>query len=148
MAHADDAQGEAPWGGDAAGLHPGMDGAIDPLSHGRGVAAGGTVHGDALGGTVSEVDVVGADGRRADEAHTTAVEQTGVAAGAGAHDERIGVTHGLGGNGGGLQIQDLGSGLDQAPDVRDMAIDNDSHLIINWVTPRAMQPQANKSMNT
>ena len=63
VADADDAQCEAVGGSNAAGLHPGMDGAEYPLGDSGSVASWGVAHGNAVGVAIIEVDVVGADGR-------------------------------------------------------------------------------------
>ena len=101
-----------------------------------------------MAGAVFQVDVVGADGGRADEAHAAAVEQVGIAAGAGAHDERIGLLDGLAGDVARLQILDRGPRLNQPLDVRYVAVNNNSHLIIILAAARAAQQPMNTSMNT
>ena len=128
--------------------HPGVDGTEYPLGHGWRVAARGIAHGDAVLGAIVQIDVVGADGCRADESHAAAVEQVGIAAGAGADNERVGLAHDLAGDVARLQIQDLGIRLDQAMDVWDMIVDDDCHGAIRLAAKKAMQPAMSRSRNT
>ena len=74
VAHADDAQGEAVGGSDAMDLHPSMDGTENPLGDSRSVTTRSVANSYAMTGAVVEVDMVSADGRRADETHTAAIE--------------------------------------------------------------------------
>ena len=144
VAHADDAQGEAIGAGDAALLHPCVDGGEDPLGDGGCVAARCVAHSDAVLVAVVKVDVVGADGRRADETHAAAIEQGGIAAGAGAHDERVGVAYGGFSELCGLEVIDRGKWLNQSTDVGNMALDNNSHdsyfIIVFLVHPHQVKP--------
>ena len=148
VAHANDAEGKAVGGCYIAVPHPSGNSGKHPLGNGGGVAAWCIAHGDAVGGAVIEVDVVGADGRRADETHAAAIEQRGIATRAGAHDEGIGITHGIAGDVTRLQIQDFGPWLYQSLDVRDMAIDDDSHGIRILAAQNARQPMTSSRRNT
>ena len=127
MAHADDAKGEAFGADDTPLPHPRGNGGENPLRHGRGIAARGIAHGDTMAGTIAEVDMVSTNGRRANETHTATVKQRGIAAGAGAHNERIGVPYGSLINVGRLQIIDSSQRFNHPSDVRNMAIYNNSH---------------------
>ena len=148
MAHADDAQGETIGGSDAVMPHPDNDGTEYPLRHGRGVAARSIANGDAMGGTIVEIDVVGADGRRANELHAAAIEQGGIAAGAGANDEGIGILDGITGDVAGFQIHHLGTRLNQPLDIRNMAIDDDLHMNSSWAIANARQATVKRRIST
>ena len=90
--------------------------------------------------------MVGADGSRADEAHAAAVEQGGIAAGAGTDDECVGLVDGLAGDVGRLEIVNLGARLDDAADVGYVIIYNDSHGKSMLVMPSAKHPAMNNSI--
>ena len=92
--------------------------------------------------------MIGADGRRADEAHTATVEQRGMATGAGADNQRIGVTDCVTRDILGLKIKNLGSGLDDALDVGDVAVNDNLHGISRFAVKKAIHEAMNKMTNT
>ena len=63
------------------------------LLHRRGVASRAVAPRYACLGEIFRVEVVVADGGRGDELHTASFQQTGVAARAGAHNQRVSIAH-------------------------------------------------------
>ena len=126
VAHSDDAQRALPRG---PALRAGQAGQrrADPLQHAAGVASGGRRHADAVRTAVAEVDVVEADGGRGDHPYGRAFEQGGVAPGAGADDERVGVAHVGGRDAAAGQVDDLGVGLEYAPQKGNGVVCDDFH---------------------
>ena len=147
VSYTDHAQGQAFGRDDAAGSHPSVDSAENPLRYSGRVATWRIAHGDVVGGAIVKVDMVGADGCRADEAHAATLEQRGITTGASTDNQGIGITHGSSGNVLRLHVQDLGTGFYQSVNVGNMAIYNDFHD--NRLTAaEARHTAMNKSMNT
>ena len=104
---------------------PAAQGGVHPLGHCRGVASWGIGHLDATLAAIVEVDVVGANGGGANETHPAALEQAGIAARAGAHQQRTGIAHRSRSDVARVEILDTGKGLKQPLDVGNVAFYND-----------------------
>ena len=91
--------------------------------------------------------MVGTDGGRAYETHTAALEQAGIAARAGAHQQRVGIAHRCRGDVAGVEILDSGHGLEQPLDVGDVAFYyNPYHgYEMMWATYMAQAPAMSSS---
>ena len=125
--------------------HPHGNGTKYPLRHGGGVAAGSVANGDTVVSAIIMVNVVGANGCRADEAYAAPVKQLRVTVCAGAHDECIGITYCNGGEISRLKIFNPSKWLNLSFDVRYVAIYYDSHNAVRFAAQNPMQPAMNTS---
>ena len=91
------------------------------LRYGRSIASGSVAHGDASVFAIVEVDVVGAYGGSAYKLASAAIEQRGIAVGACANDESVGISHAFAGELLRFKVFHLGKWLKQPLDVGDMA---------------------------
>jgi len=100
----------------------------DVLAHAAGVAARAVGPRNAGRAQVVDVDVVVADGGGGDEAHAAALQQGAVTAGAGAHNEGIGIAHVGRDNLGAGQIDAVAQPFGLAANIRDFFVDYKFHF--------------------
>ena len=102
---------------------PGVDADLAPDA--------GVGHVDARAATPLKVDMVGADGGCGYKLHAAAVEQRRVAAGACAHKKCVGTPHGIGCDSRRRQIFHITEFFKQTPDIRDVCLNDYSHISCN-----------------
>ena len=127
VSHTDHAERQSTHVASEAAAYDGMH----ILRHGRGVASRGVGNVDARVATPLKVDMVGADGGCGYKLHAAAVEQRRVAAGACAHKKCVGTPHGSGSDFRRRQICHLAEFFKQTPDIRDVCLNDYSHISCN-----------------
>ena len=106
------------------------------LCHGRSIAARSVHHRYAAAAAVVGVDMVGANSGCGNEHHVGAFKQCGVAAGAGAHNQSVGLAHGFWGDVLGCEIGDGCVVVEQPAHKGDVALHNYFHITV-WHTNKA-----------
>ena len=103
----------------------------DVLGHRGGVAPGSVEPFDAVAAAVVGVDVVVADGSGADKPAAAPVEQDGVAAGAGADYQHVGISHGRAVDGRRGQVTHLDIRFENAFDEWYLVVDDDNRFFFH-----------------